>query len=268
MISVRIGTLFSGSSANCTYIEADGSAVLIDAGAGIRKLGAALESIGSSYNRVRGIFLTHEHFDHIAGLATILKRYSIPVFANEATREAALLACPSLDEDLFVPIRTGATAHCSPFSVRSFPSLHDSAESVGYVVDAAGIRFGILTDTGTVTPEMLRQLENCRVLVLEANHDEEMLRTGPYPYPLKQRICGRCGHLSDAQCADVICGLTHKPEVVILAHLSKENNTPKLAGDTVKKLLAERGVTDVRIEVAPPDRASAIFAYGEDVCLV
>lgn len=268
MISVRIGTLFSGSSANCTYIEADGSAVLIDAGAGIRKLGGALTSIGSFYDRVRGIFLTHEHSDHIAGLTTILKKYSIPVFANEATREAVLMACPSADEDLFISMRTGATAHCAPFSVRSFASSHDSSESVGYLVEAAGIRFGILTDTGTVTSEMLRQLENCKVLVLEANHDEEMLRTGPYPYPLKQRVCGRHGHLSNAQCADVICNLSQKPEVVILAHLSKENNTPKLAKDTVKRLLAERGVVGVEVEVAPPDRASTIYTYGEDVCLV
>lgn len=264
MANVRYCTLFSGSSANCTYIEADGISILIDVGAGVRKLGAELDKIGSCYAKIKGIFLTHEHSDHIAGLPTVLRKYKIPVFANENTLCAVLRSCPDVDRNLFHVMKTGATACNGPFTVRSFATSHDSAESVGYIVDAGGVRLGLMTDTGIVTEDMMKEIDGCEALVLESNHDRDLLRTGPYPYQLKQRIAGQKGHLSNAQCVGVLCGLKKPPKTVLLAHLSLENNTPAIALDTAVKKAPE----GVRILLAPRDEHSEVLEFGEKKCLV
>ena len=263
-MSLKICTLVSGSSANCTYVEADGCGLLIDAGAGIRSTESLLRSVDSSLEKVKGIFVTHEHSDHISGLKTILKKHRIPILANEKTLSEISLACPEVDTDLFCVLPTGGTAQNGSFSVTSFSCMHDSAECAGYTVETSVGRVGIATDLGDVSDTVLAALCGCKALVFEANHDVDMLRNGPYPYSLKQRISGPCGHLSNQQCGEALINLVQRgAERVFLAHLSKENNTESLCLCTVENVLRRSGILsgkDVCLSVAPRKERSEVFS--------
>lgn len=263
MAKVRFCTLFSGSSANSAYIEIGGKGILIDAGAGVRKLGSALQSIGSGFDKIQAIFVTHEHTDHICGLSTVLKNHRIPVLAAPATLRGIAGACGDVDRRLLCAMNVGAKAVNGDFEVTSFASSHDCPQSVGYVVNAGGIKLGILTDTGFVSQDMLRAVSECRALVLESNHDLDMLRTGRYPAMLKARILSERGHLSNVQCAETLCRLAGNTEHVFLAHLSRENNLPELALKTVTDTLEANGIgpSDIRVEVAPALVPSAVVEY-------
>lgn len=263
MSEVRVCTLVSGSSANCTFVRVGDTALLIDAGAGIRKTEALLNSVGSGLSRVCGIFLTHEHSDHVAGLKTITKKHKIPILGNEATLRAVANAYPEIDSDLFCTLPTGASARRDGFSVTSFACMHDSAECVGYTVETERGKIGIATDLGELTESVSNSLKGCSVLVFESNHDENLLRNGPYPYPLRQRIAGPCGHLSNTQSGEGLRALIPTGvRQVFLAHLSKENNTPDLCLHTVRNLLSRDGIEvgrDVKIQVAPRSEPSEVF---------
>ena len=263
MSPLKVCTLVSGSSANCTYVEADGCGLLIDAGAGIRRTEALLQSVGSSLSRIKGIFITHEHSDHILGLKTILKKHPIPVLGNEETLHCVSLALPEVNPDRFCVLPTGGNAKNGAFSVTSFPCMHDSTSCVGYVIETSAGKIGIATDLGQVTDEVRTALTGCRALVFEANHDGDMLRTGAYPYQLKQRIAGPCGHLSNQQSADALVDFVKNgTERVFLAHLSRENNTESLCRCTVENTLRRSGISvdqDVVVSVAPRGECSEVF---------
>lgn len=263
MAKIRFCTLFSGSSANCTYVEVNGNAVLIDAGAGVKKTEQALRQIGSGYDKIRGVFVTHEHSDHISGLKTILKYHTIPVIANPATISGFYGL--SEFEKCFCSMPTGSCAENGDFRITSFSSSHDSAECVGYVIETGKNKLGILTDCGQLSAEMMNALAGCEAVVLESNHDVDMLMNGSYPYPLKKRVAGTGGHLSNDQCAQGLCQLVHTGvKQVFLAHLSKENNTPQLALETVCRVLSKHGVkvdTDVQVRVAPRDHVSEMLEF-------
>lgn len=262
---VRVCTLYSGSSANCTFVEADGRAVLIDAGAGVRKTGQALEAVGSCYEKIEAIFITHEHSDHIAGLQTITKYYNIPIISNRKTLCAIKSVYPDIDEDLFHEMPTGSRANNGVMQITSFATLHDSAECVGYIINTGNRKIGVMTDVGEETAETSRYLSSCDTAVVEANHDENQLWNGSYSYSLKQRIGGKFGHFSNNQCGRLLeKTIARCTQNVILAHLSKENNTPELAYDTVRKYLTDMGIsvgTDVRLSVAPRSDVSEIVTY-------
>lgn len=264
MSRLKVCTLVSGSSANCTYVEVDGCGLLIDAGTGVRRTETLLNSVGSSLSKVKGIFLTHEHSDHISGLKSITKKYRIPILANQRTLDEIADVLPEVDPDLFCVLPTGGNAKSGFFSVTSFPCMHDSAECTGYVIDTGICRVGVSTDLGQITDSVRNALNGCKVLVFEANHDIDMLRNGPYPYSLKQRISGPNGHLSNQQCGE---GLTqfvqNGAEQIYLAHLSKENNTESLCRCTVENILRRSGIEaerDVRVRVAPRSERSEVFA--------
>jgi len=261
---LKVCTLVSGSSANSTYLEIDGCGLLIDAGAGIRRTETLLRSVDSSLSNVKGIFITHEHSDHISGLKTILKKHRIPVLANERTLQEISFACPEADPALFCALPTGGNARNGDFAVTSFPCMHDSVECAGYVIETSLCKIGIATDLGQVTDEVLASLKGCKAVVFEANHDEDMLRNGPYPYMLKQRISGPCGHLSNRQSGEALAELIRNgTERVFLAHLSRENNTESLCLCTVENLLRRNGISvgkDVRISVAPRNERSEVFS--------
>lgn len=260
----RICTLVSGSSANCTYVEVEGCGILIDAGAGVRKTEQLLNAVGASLKQICGIFITHEHSDHIGGLRTIIKNHRIPILANRKTLEGIAAACPDVDDGLFCEFSVGSCAKRSGFEVTSFACMHDSAECMGYVIDVGGCRFGIATDLGEVTDPVRTALNGCKAIVFEANHDPDLLRNGPYPYPLKQRIAGPCGHLSNRQSGEALRGFVSAgTEQVFLAHLSKENNRESLCLDTVNEILKDGGIVsgkDLRIQVAPRNTPSEVFS--------
>lgn len=269
-MSVRFCTLFSGSKANSAFIEhisSDGTrkAILIDAGAGIRCTEHALRDIGSSLSEVGAIFVTHEHSDHIGGLRTILKKYDIPVVSNAETIAAVRSALPDFGDEFFIPLEPESRVRNGLFEVVPFDSSHDSAHCSGYVVSVDGIKLGYLTDCGACSDRMLSCLECCRAVIIESNHDSYMLNNGIYPPSLKKRVSSEFGHMSNDQCGAALCRLARSGvRSAILAHLSKENNTPSLAEKTVSGVLVSAGLRvgeDINVYVAPADEPSRILEF-------
>lgn len=257
---MRFLTLYSGSGGNATYIEIGDTALLIDAGKSARRLCSALCEIGSSIEKISAILITHEHSDHVSALETLTKKHRIPIhmpsgcaarFSGEryfALRERAVLHPPISSFEI------------NGLGVTSFPTSHDSYASVGYRIeflDGDRVRsFGIATDTGYVTKAVQQGLFGCEAVVLESNHDEEMLRCGPYPRDLKQRILSKTGHLSNSDSALFAAHLAkYGTRAFILAHLSEENNTPDTALDTFLSTVAD---TSVRVAAADPERPTEI----------
>ncbi|MDD6799488.1 MAG: MBL fold metallo-hydrolase [Firmicutes bacterium] len=250
-LNPEVFSLFSGSKGNCFFIRAGDDSILVDAGASARATEAALKALGSSLSSVKAVFVTHEHSDHTAGLYVICSKHRIPVH----------IAAPCAD--LLRPSRDGRLEKCivrhpplytekvGCLTIESFITPHDSVLCLGYRICCGSCRLGIATDAGCVTPEMLSMLSGCDGVVIESNHDCEMLKSGPYPYSLKERILSKRGHLSNDDCAEAAAKLA-KTGVrrFMLAHLSAENNRPSDALRTVSEALAAAGSPDVRVVVA------------------
>lgn len=240
--------LFSGSSGNCTHVNCSGSEFLIDAGVSCKAISTALSSIGSSLEAIKGIFITHEHIDHIKGLEIISKKYKIPVYMN--TSSAKYIYCSSGFENLQASLRIMDASEKVCVDGVNFTAVrtpHDSWGSVCYHVETEDDTFALATDIGYITKGIASALLGCRTVVIESNHDIEMLKNGPYPQSLKSRILSRNGHLSNADCARFLPYLAESgTQKVFLAHLSKENNLPSLALST-----AQGAVKGMDIEVCP-----------------
>lgn len=245
-------SLASGSSGNCGLIALDGKYILIDLGVSVRKLKSILQRLGLTVESLSAVLLTHEHIDHVKGLATFLKHYDTPLYATMGTAQALLEKHPAAREQLR-PFYGGAAFSIGGIQVQSFPTPHDAADSAGYILEADGIRLGYATDLGFVPTPVREALMGCGTVVLESNHDLDMLEFGPYPYSLKQRVRGPRGHLSNADCAVFAAALVRSgTRQLILAHLSEQNNTPGAARvETEAALLAEGLCCNVL--VAPQD---------------
>lgn len=244
-------TLASGSSGNCSLVRAGETVLLIDAGISCRRIETALRALGLTLDAIDAVFITHEHTDHVCGLKTLSKKSDAPIYAAGATAQA--LPYPRV-----VALPTRGAVDFDGCTVRSFPNSHDAAEPVGYRVDADTGALGILTDTGFVTDAAREALAGVDTLLLEANHDPALVQSGPYPYFLKQRILGDEGHLSnDAAAQFARFAVEHGTRDLLLAHLSKENNTPELAEYTVARALQSVGLR-VRLGVAPRDTMSEV----------
>lgn len=260
MKSYTLKLLYSGSDGNAALIFAKGHAVLIDAGRNAKCLCAALTEAGVSPDALEAIFLTHEHRDHTAALDVFVKHHPVPVHITERSAQKILpRAGEALREHLVVhpPLYT---ATVGPFIFSSFSTSHDSAQSVGFritVRDESGDHsVGYATDLGCVTPAVENGLCGCEAVVLECNHDEEMLMEGPYPYDLKHRIASVKGHLSNRDCAAFATRLATKGlKRLLLAHLSEINNLPALALGEVRSALAGTGV---HVEAAAPDHITEL----------
>ena len=253
MSNIRIISLYSGSTGNSFLISPPNGSILIDAGKSARRLCQALCDAGVCPDDVKAIFVTHEHHDHTAALDVFVKHHPIPVHAVGASAEkiasragehlrAALVSHPPLFSE---------TVGSVTFS--SFPTSHDSMSSVGFRITLSGEKprtIGYATDLGIITPAVEQGLLGCEAVILECNHDEEMLRTGPYPYDLKRRIASRRGHHSNADCAAFSIRLAESGmKRLLLAHLSETNNLPELALGEVRAALAG---TSVHIAAASP----------------
>jgi len=253
---MRFSVLGSGSRGNAVYIEAGNSSVLIDAGFSGKELQKRMEAIGRDLADVNAICITHEHGDHISGAGVISRRYEIPIVINGATLEAA---SPKMGKLFGTTIfSAGEVIEVGDLEIRSFCISHDTAEPVGYVVSNGNKRLGYLTDTGKVSHLMARRLLSCQGVILEFNHDLEMLKYGPYPLPLQQRVRSSRGHLSNDDAADFLTDLMEgEIREVVLAHLSEKNNTVELAREAAKKRLLQWPA--VNLHVARQDCAMPLL---------
>lgn len=236
---MRYISLASSSKGNAAYLETAGGGWLIDCGITMRRISQGLADQGLSLAKVKGIFLSHEHRDHVAGLGPLLRRYPIPCYATEGTW-AALLRGQGLgtfDKGL-IHILQAQDQTIGDLALRPLGLSHDAAQPVGFSFAAGGVRLTQVTDTGRASAEMAHYLTASDLVVLEANHDVDLLKAGPYPYYLKQRILGPYGHLSNAAAADLLVdSLSDRTRLVVLAHLSEKNNRPDRAKATIAKAL-------------------------------
>lgn len=253
--------LCSGSSGNASFLEAEGRRFLIDAGLTRKRIAALLESIGVPLQTIDAVFLTHEHVDHVAGAGVLARAHHIPVYAAADCFSAlppSVGEIPAACMRVFEPDRE---FFCGKVRVLPFSTPHDAAHAVGYSFMAEGRKVTVMTDVGHVDDRLLTQLSGSDLVLLEANHDVDMLLAGPYPYPLKQRILSRRGHLCNEDCGRALIAL-HERGVrnVILGHLSRENNTPELARVTIEAMLESAGIlSDMRVSVALRDRPLGLF---------
>lgn len=250
---MKVCTLMSGSSGNAIYIETAKSRVLIDAGQTGKCVAQALEqACGISPKTLDSILVTHAHRDHTQGVGILSRRFGLPVYATEGTwYEMDSLIGPVRPEHKRV---IGQDKwEIGDLAIQIFPTSHDALESVGYVIEHESKRLGIATDSGVFTTRMNKELQDLDCLILESNHDTGMLKNGPYPWPLKKRIASIHGHLSNESAGDALARVIGgRTKNVILAHLSEENNRPKLALETVKEILRNRRICldQVNITVA------------------
>lgn len=251
---MQVAVLASGSKGNATFVEMDAKKILVDAGISTRRIRQELSAIGQDIEKLDGVFVTHEHSDHIRGLATMVKKYRINVYTRPDTFRAmhALEAFPpECIHSIGDRVRLGRVV------VKAFDISHDAADPVGYVIQGTR-RCVVATDMGYVDDAVCRMLEGAHALVLESNHDENMLKNGSYPYSLKQRILGRSGHLSNRAAALAVAGLKQHPRKLLLAHLSEQNNTEELAHKTVAGILSKYGINDIEIHMTAQDRCVVV----------
>lgn len=229
-------SIASGSSGNCIYVGSGSTSLLIDAGISGKRIEAGLNTIGRTGKELDGVFITHEHSDHIRGLGVLARKCGLPIYATRETYEA-ILNCPSLGkipEGLFREVRPDQAVQIGDLTVEPFSVSHDAANPVGYRIDHEKQSVAVATDLGAYTSYTVEHLRNLDVLLLEANHDIHMLEAGAYPYYLKRRILGERGHLSNETAGQLLCQILHdNMKQILLGHLSRENNYPALAYETV-----------------------------------
>ena len=259
--------LFSGSSGNSVYIACGGVRLLVDAGVSAARVEANLDEIGVSPEELDAILVTHEHIDHIRGLSVLSRKYGVPIYANEGTWTGIEQKASGIPMRLRRTFYTGEEFSVGRMSVHPFAIPHDAQEPVGYAFSCGTLTCGVATDIGCVQEDWLRAVSGCQALVLEANHDVEMVERGPYPAHLKRRILGRRGHLNNEDCARALLELARGgTRAVFLAHLSADNNLPELAYNTVCGALERAGYAvgaDMSVCVARRDRVSDMLVLED-----
>lgn len=276
-MKVKFLSLSSGSSGNCYYLEAGRKAILIDAGIPVRNIQKVLRENGLSFDKIMGLLITHDHTDHIRSAGSIGELYHIPVYATKQVHQGmernygmakkltnASRRIIERDAAFLVP---GTFFNVTPFTVP-----HDSTDNVGYYIEVGEadeeiVKFCLVTDAGFITDDIRQYLKKADHVVVESNHDIDMLMNGSYPYYLKQRVRGEGGHLSNKECAELIKDFYHKSmKHIFLCHLSHENNTPDLAYQSASDALKSLGVKvgeDVVLSVLMRNSASLVYTFGE-----
>lgn len=262
----KLCPLFSGSEGNSYYLGASGKGILLDVGRTAKQMEQALADNDIDIKAIEGIFITHEHSDHIKGLRVFANRYNLNVYASAGTMRA-LENSGDLKGSFIKPViidESGAEA--ADMFIKPFATSHDSAESVGYTVSLPdGRRLALVTDTGYLSEGIKNIISGCDVVIIESNHDVRMLMNGPYPYYLKRRILSDTGHLSNDACSAVLPQLIQSGTTrILLAHLSRENNVPQVALQNAECALQMAGIvrnTDCTLQAAPvrTDGTSIIF---------
>jgi phosphoribosyl 1,2-cyclic phosphodiesterase len=233
---MNLCSLTSGSSGNCIYVGSDNTAILIDTGISGKRVEQGLNDIEMTTSDIDGILITHEHSDHIKGLGVLARKYGIPIYSTRGTIEVMkkMSSLGKIPEELFREVKADESFSVKDLEVYPFSISHDAAQPVAYRIEHNEKSIGIATDLGMYDKYTIDNLQGLDVLLLEANHDVNMLQVGGYPYYLKQRILSERGHLSNESAGRLLCELLHdKLQAIILGHLSKENNYEELAYETV-----------------------------------
>jgi phosphoribosyl 1,2-cyclic phosphodiesterase len=246
-MGVSVSMLASGSRGNCALVSSASTKILVDAGISCRETFKRMKALSEDPHSLSAILITHEHSDHVYGLAVLAKKLRIPVFMTGATHQAWSRAMrnqngekPQLEK--FERFESGHSFQVGDIGVRPFTIPHDAADPVGFTFRAEGIKVGVATDLGYIPLSVRDHLRGCDVLVVESNHDVEMLRVGPYPWSVKQRVMSRVGHLSNLALADFFSNdYDNNATFVVLAHLSEQNNHPEIARREAEKALSTRG---------------------------
>ncbi|MFQ5443465.1 MAG: MBL fold metallo-hydrolase [Nitrospinales bacterium] len=243
----------SGSKGNSLYIESDNHRLLIDAGLSARKLTERMQAIDRDPAELDAVLLTHEHSDHVRGIGPLARKYKIPVYSTGGTHHAIRHVAGHLPE--WKQIRCGETVEIGDLKIEPYATPHDATESIAFVVRNGTSKLGHATDLGKVTPFVLEKLQSSDALLVESNHDVEMLNSGPYPWPLKQRIKSDAGHLSNEACAEMLASLIHdRLRCVVLMHLSETNNHPEIAQLTARQVLGDSPVEMILAQQDQPTR--------------
>ena len=263
---MRLCSIASGSSGNCIYVGSDETHLLVDTGISKKRIEDGLKELEIRGEELNGILITHEHSDHIQGLGVFSRKYGIPVYATKGTI-AGIKECKtlgSMPEGLFHEISADESFEVGDITVKPFAISHDANEPTGFRIEKDKKALAIATDLGFYDDYIIKNLQNLDAVLLEANHDVHMLEVGPYPYPLKRRVLGDKGHLSNELSGRLLCSiLHHELKHILLGHLSKENNFPELAYETVK-LEVTMGSTpfngdEIPLMVAYRDKMSKIL---------
>ncbi|MBQ8064166.1 MAG: MBL fold metallo-hydrolase [Prevotella sp.] len=253
---LRFISFGSGSSGNCYLLATATDALLIDIGVGLRGLKKDCKDYGCSLSQVHHVLVTHDHADHIKSVGSFSNDYHVPVYATREVHEGInrnYCVTKKIAPELTCFVEKGRTEQIGDFTVTPFGVPHDSTDNVGYFIEAGGVAFCIMTDAGVVTDEMKEYIRRAQYLVIEANHDVEMVQNGPYPKFLKDRILSNTGHLSNHDSGIAIAeNMSEALRHVWLCHLSEENNHPELARKTVEGVLRSYGIVcgvDIKLEV-------------------
>ena len=263
---MKFMTIASGSSGNCIYAGSDNTSLLIDVGISKKRINEGLNSIDLELKDIDGILITHEHIDHINGLGVISRGYEIPIYATRDTCEeiSAMSKLGEFNKDLLIPISPDEGFDIGDIRIEAHSIWHDAADPVCYSLFNQGKKLSIATDMGDYDDYIVDKIKDSDALLIEANHDIRMLQVGPYPYSLKQRILGKRGHLSNEASGRLLSSvLNDHLKAVFLGHLSKDNNYPELAYETVKAELIDNPYTndirDFNLRVASRNECSELI---------
>ena len=258
-MSLEMCILASGSSGNAIYVASGKTRILIDAGLSAKQVALRLEQIGVAPESINGICVSHEHGDHINGLRVLQKRHGIPVYANAGTLNG-IRRQPKADEIAVKVFQTGSPFEIGDITIEPFSVPHDAYEPVGFRLQCLETAVGIVTDLGMATALIREKLRGCQAIIVESNHDEDLLQEAPRPWPLKQRIRSRQGHLSNTDAARLIADCaTDALEHVFLSHLSSDCNTPDTALRTVASQLRLDGLGHINLEVSGARTISSVW---------
>jgi phosphoribosyl 1,2-cyclic phosphodiesterase len=245
-MGVSVSVLASGSRGNSTIVSSARTKILVDAGISCRETVKRMRACGDDPRTLSAILITHEHSDHVYGLAVLARKFQVPVFMTGATHQAWARSLRDDAGELPQLARleifsAGRSFHVGDMAITPFTIPHDAADPVGLTFRSEGIKIGVATDLGYMPPNVCHELRGCDVLVIESNHDLEMLRVGPYPWSVKQRVGSPTGHLSNEKLAKFLCTeYDGNASYIVLAHLSEQNNHPELARGTAAKALGLR----------------------------
>lgn len=260
-MKLKFCSLYSGSSGNCQYIKTENTTILVDAGLSGKKIQQEIMNIGEDPKKIDALFITHEHSDHIQGAGIISRRFDVPIYANARTWEAMSSAIGEIKSH---NIRImDDIVEVGDLAVRAFDISHDAAHPVGYNIFYNNKKISLVTDTGCVNDNITNSIMDSDLLLVESNHDEDMVLIGPYPWPLKRRVLGEFGHMSNDTAGHLISKVVKRgTEIVLLGHLSKENNFPQLAYKTVENILKENCIEvnpGICLDMTYRDRSSRVY---------